>query len=49
MQSLKDTIMNARKFNSDKKRALCLGNTSSDMDSVVGSMLMSWLLSSKQQ
>ena len=46
MNALKEAMVNARKFNGQAVKALCFGNTSADMDSVVGSMLMSWLFTS---
>lgn len=45
MKSLIESISAARKFNLPTLRALCIGNVSADMDSVVGSLVMSQLIS----
>jgi inorganic pyrophosphatase/exopolyphosphatase len=42
MDRLKEYLIDARFENSPKWKYLIFGNTSADMDSVVGSMLMSW-------
>jgi inorganic pyrophosphatase/exopolyphosphatase len=47
MEALKNYLIEARKFNTPKLRAIYMGNTSADMDSVVSSMLLSWLYSTK--
>jgi len=45
MKPLLQSIVNARAHNTPKLRHICIGNSSADMDSVVGSMLMSHLKS----
>ena len=42
MNTLKQYLTKARQFNSPNFRALVIGNTSADMDSVVGSLALSW-------
>lgn len=42
MEQLKEYLKKARAFNAPKCRALCIGNTSADMDSVLGSFAMAW-------
>jgi inorganic pyrophosphatase/exopolyphosphatase len=46
MKALKDYIVSAKQFNTPKIRALVLGNSSADMDSVVGAMTLSWYFGS---
>ena len=43
MKAVKQHLLNARLFNQPNLRHLLFGNTSVDMDSVVGSILMSYL------
>jgi len=43
MNSLKEYLVSARKYNTPKIKAFVSGNSSVDMDSVVGSITMSWL------
>ena len=43
MQNLKEYLIKARKFNSQKIKALVFGNSSADMDSVITSFITSLL------
>lgn len=42
MNQIKQYLIDAKKDNSPYYKALVFGNTSADMDSVVGSILMAW-------
>ena len=42
LPSLKAYLIEAKKYNTPDIKAVVFGNTSADMDSVVGSMCMSW-------
>lgn len=42
MHSLKQYLISAREFNTPSYKALVLGNSSADMDSVVGAISLSW-------
>ena len=46
MKALKDYIISAKQFNTPKVKAIVLGNSSADMDSVVGAMTLSWYFGS---
>ena len=42
MKSFKEYLKKAKALNLPRSKAIVMGNVSADMDSVVGSMAMSW-------
>jgi hypothetical protein len=42
LQTLKTYLVEAKKYNTPEIKAVVFGNTSADMDSVVGAICMSW-------